>query len=580
MTSKRVLSSVVAITGLLGACSIVPRPLETGALGILAVDLQSRVAGHQDEISGAITFYEAMARALKYNLDYRVEMMQADLRTAELQHASLEMLPRVVANSSYVGRSDELSTGHLDIPSGIEVPPTTTSQDRVKAVGDFTFSWNVLDFALSYVRARQAADKVLIAEEANRKVIQRILEDTRTAYWRALSAEALLKKVEVLEARAQKAIGNARSLNRSGDLAPTAALSYERELVTIKQTMQRLARELNLARAQLAALMDVPPGTPFKLSESEGDLKPTMLGLSVPEMISEALFNRPELRDFAYQQRINEAEAYAAFLELLPGAQLFASENFDSNHYLLHGKWLSIGVTAAQNLIRVFQLPARRRAIAERDEVLDAQMLAMTMAIMTQVHVSRTRYRHFAAELATATEYHEVQQKLLAHMKAQAEADTLGEQTLMREEMNALVAQLRRDVAFVNLQNAAANVFVSMGLDLQAREIDLTLNVTDLTARLRAVWADRGAVSQRSKYILDLEAAKAEAARLQAEAARHARLEAEARAREEAREREADAARRRDPGGSIKDHLPGGLNDDLRVPRDERGAPKPYTGVK
>ena len=47
-------------------------------------------------------------------------------------------------------------------------------------------SWNLLDFGVSYYRARQQADQVLIAEERKRKVVQNILADTRNAYWRAL----------------------------------------------------------------------------------------------------------------------------------------------------------------------------------------------------------------------------------------------------------------------------------------------------------------------------------------------------------------------------------------------------------
>ncbi len=562
-------------------CAVDLKPLKEAELIAFASERVVHVTADQQPIGGPISLYEAMARALKYNLDYRVEMMQSDLRNRELHLASTEMLPRTVATATQSTRNNYLALGHLDLPTNTLLPPTTTSQETSQIVGDITFSWNILDFALSYVRARQSADKYLVAEEAKRKAIQGIIEDTRTAYWRSVSAERMLGRIKAMEGRAQKAITEARGLQNSGDLAPTAALTFERELVQIKHASRLLVGELDVARGQLAALINVAPGVHFTLAGGKGELRPVMLELTGQEMIAEALFNRPELRDIAYRRRINEAELIAAFLELLPGAQLFVSENGSTNEFLLNNQWLSVGVTAAENLLKVFQLPAKRRVIEAQDEVLDTRQLATTMVIMTQVYVSRIRYQHFAKGVATANEYFEVQTKLLDELRAQAAADSIGEQTLIREEMNALLAELKRDIAFANLQNAAANVFVSMGLDLQANEIKHSMTVKELASHLQSAWADRAAVSPRGKYMMELAAAKAEEKRHQEEAARQARLEAALKARQEEIAREAERAASRggslkDSGGILKDYGGGSLKDS---PANTRQS-KPYTGVK
>ena len=140
--------------------------------------------------------------------------------------------------------------------------------------------------------------------------------------------------------------------------------------------------------------------------------------------------------------------------------------------------------------------------------------------------------------------------------------------------MNALLAELKRDIAYANVQNAAANVFVSMGLDLQTNEIKHSLDVKELAAYLKTAWADRAAVSPRGRYLMELEAARAEAKRLEEEAARQARLEAALRARQDAIARENDLAAR--SGGSLKDGSYRSLKDDAPVTK----ASKPYTGVK
>jgi hypothetical protein len=135
--------------------------------------------------------------------------------------------------------------------------------------------------------------------------------------------------------------------------------------------------------------------------------------------------------------------------------------------------------------------------------VLDQKSLAATMVVLTQVHVSRIRYRHFVEELDTAQRYTAVQAKLVGQIRAQVKAGVLGEQTLIREEMNALLAEVRRDIAFTNVQNAAANIFVSMGLDLQANEINHGLGVKALAAHLKAAHSNRIELSDRAKYLLE-----------------------------------------------------------------------------
>jgi outer membrane protein TolC len=437
----------------------------------------------------------------------------------------------------------------LDIPTGIEVgpgggyyAPNLVSQEKAYNDGDITFSWNILDFALSYVRARQAADTYLIALETKRKTIQHIIEDTRTAYWRAVSCERLTKKLARIERRVKTAIVNARATGSSGAESPLTALTYERELVKIRQTAENIQHELSLARAQLAALIDLAPGTAFTLVDDNISTPEVILGMDAGEMVAEAIFNRPEIREVAYQGRINEAEVVAAWLEILPGLKIYGADAFNDNHFLLHNNWASWGLAASENLLKVVRLPAKRAAIEAEGDVLKQKALAVTMVVMTQVHVSRIRYRHYLEELATAKDYLKAQTELVRQLRAQATADLIGEQTLIREEMNELVGEVQRDIAHGNVQNAASNLLVSMGLDVQARDVDLALDVRTLSAHLRAVFADRVALSDRAKYFAELERQREEARRKAADEERRRREEA-ARIAAEAQRAKAEQAK-------------------------------------
>jgi hypothetical protein len=54
-----------------------------------------------------------------------------------------------------------------------------TSDERNSVSADLSLSWNVLDFRLSHIRAKQAAHDVLIADEERRRVADRIMQNVR-----------------------------------------------------------------------------------------------------------------------------------------------------------------------------------------------------------------------------------------------------------------------------------------------------------------------------------------------------------------------------------------------------------------
>jgi outer membrane protein TolC len=209
-------------------------------------------------------------------------------------------------------------------------------------------------------------------------------------------------------------------------------------------------------------------------------------------MIQTAVYNRPELREVEYKKRINVREADAALLEMLPGIQIYAGSNADSNDFLLHNDWVNWGAKASWNLLKIFSYRDRKDLIERQDDMLGQRSLALTMAVMTQVHVSRIRFLHEQKELRTAAEYRDVQRRLLEQMRAEHAADRISKQTLIREEMNTLVAEAKYDMAYAMLQNAYANLFSSMGLDPYAWEVNRDQDVASLSASLKQLWFERG----------------------------------------------------------------------------------------
>ena len=316
-----------------------------------------------------------------------------------------------------------------------------------------------------------------------------MIEDVRTAYWRALSSQRLLGKLSSLERQVVSALKDSSAQSRNNEVDPVTALTYQRELLQIKREIQILEGDLKVAKTQLGSLMNLKPGTKYTLVDPKHHIPHMTVATS--DLIEVAYLKRPEMRELIYEVQINERELEASFLELLPGIQLFAGADSNSNELLFNSDWLSAGVRASWNLLKLFQQPKRKKLIGSQDELLKRRGLALALAIATQVHVSKVRFIHAQREYATASEYLSVQRRLLNKISDSAAVERASRQTLIRERMNTLVAQVRRDVAYANVQNTYANIFAGIGMDTFSSYEHSRLPLSELTSKVREVWQGR-----------------------------------------------------------------------------------------
>ncbi len=486
---------IVMSTGLAG-CAISPKPLTELQISDAVDDVRVRVVSAQEPLNGPVSLYEAMARALKYNLDKEVEVMDILLREQQLRVAHHSMLPELVAEAGYADRTNYSGGSSVQILGprtlGQESLTASTSSERDVRTANLKFSWHILDFGLSFVRARQSADRVLIADEKRRKVVNNVVEGVRAAYWRAVSATRLRRGIGRLGRRVERALADTRALATHGVSSPLKALTYERELVEIQREIRRLDGDLSSSKAQLAALINVDPGKPLRVKVPSVMRQPRFVGMDAEEMVMTALSNRSELRDVMYQERINAREAEAAILEMLPGISLDAAPNWNSNKFLFNNNWVTWGAQTTWNLIKVFSYPQRRAVIEAREDWLDAQVLAVTMAIMTQVQVARARLIHARRRHSAAQHYKDVQSRILDQIQTAFDAGKVSEQTAIREEMNTLVATVKLDLAYAELQGAFAALYASMGLAPYADLDHRHSRVDELRDILRASWRELG----------------------------------------------------------------------------------------
>ena len=487
---KHLLITTVMGMGLIG-CTTVPTPIPKAEVSLQATAMRAAITSQQEPVVQSISLYEAMARSLKYNLDHRVAMMELDLSKADYDVSRYDLLPKVVASGGYYGRSNEAGSSSLSLLSGRESLEPSTSTERDVFSGDLTATWDVLDFGLSKIRSSQLADEAMIYEERRRKAVIQIMEDIHRAYWRAVSFDRLNNRLVALEGDVKEAFSQSRQLYASRRTAPMPALSYQRELNDIQGQAQRMSRDLKLAKMELASLMGLAPDQQFTLQMPSNQSQPTRLAMSYSDMIDLALRQRPEVRETLYARRIGEKEMKKAVLEALPSIEGFAGLDVSSNDFLFNKNWADYGARASWNVMKVFTIGKRKRKAKARMLVEEQKGLAAAMAVMTQVGVARASYESLMNEYETAKIGADVQGDILGQVEALSQASSASRQTLVRERMNAIISEARRDGAHAEMKEAAAHIYTAMGYDPYGVDIRGDEDIATIAKSLEALWVNR-----------------------------------------------------------------------------------------
>lgn len=454
--------SLLALT--ISGCAVTSQPMERSASEARAQsDLQSMFAD-QEPLSAPLTLHEAMARAVKYNLEARLKVMEEALAQRQVDLASFDMLPRMAMSAGYAGRNNISASSSQSIETGTQSLEPSTSQDRDRGVADLTMVWNVLDFGVSYVSAKQQGDQRLIVQERRRKVVHTIIQDVRSAYWRAQAAERLLTQIDQLMARVAEARDNSQRLSQQRIGDPVQALGYQRALIEATRQLEEQRRALSLAKTELATLINLPLGTELTLAASD-DYQVPELKVEWARLEQEALANRPELREQDYQARISAAETRKAMLRLLPGLEFSAGGHYDSNSFLVNQSWADYGVKVTWNLFNVLSAPAAINVAKAGQEVADARRQAMSIAVLAQLHVAHANFREAQRQFMTSQQLAELDGEIAGQLRNRHQAQSIGELELIQAELNALQADLRRDLAYAELRNSYGQLFASVGLD-------------------------------------------------------------------------------------------------------------------
>ncbi|WP_229426050.1 TolC family protein [Pseudoduganella violacea] len=454
------LAAALALSG----CAVTPAPLtEAERQATLGADRQAMVGG-QAALAGPVSLQEAMARALKYNLDFRVKLMEEALAQRQLDLSRLDMLPKLAAGAGFTARSRDLASSSQNAATGTQSLVPSVSTEKQAHTADLSLSWNVLDFGVSYYNAQQQSDRVLILQQRQRKVAQQLMQQVREVWWQAVGAQQLQGRIDALLQEAEAGLADARQVEQQKLRSPLEALTYRRQLLDVIRQMGIIRNNLAQAKPRLAALMNLPAGQDFQVAVPAGMPVPT-LGLNLERMEEMALLNRPELGEARYLERIGALETRKAVAKLLPGLEFSVGQRYDSNKFLVNHSWSDAGLRVSWNLLNLFNAASIKGSAQAQLDLAKAQRLAVSMAVLTQVHVAYLDLQGRSRQFALERELSEVEQGIFEQNRNASASGAQGRLPAILADANAVFSSLRLYQSYGDVQNAYGQLGASLGID-------------------------------------------------------------------------------------------------------------------
>jgi len=468
---------------LLGGCaSVQQRPLNSDH--VLADGLSEvKKLGHEIEpLSGPLTLEEAIARAIKYNLDRRVKLMEESVARGQWDAGQFDLLPKLVASAGYHDRSNDLITKSKDSVTG--VPSLTNpyiSSDRNATVVDLGFTWSLLDFGQSYYAERVSSERLLIAGERRRKALHLLMQDVRSAFWRAASAQKLQQTVQRTLAEGEDALSLARQAEAERLRNPLDSLRYQRQLLENLRLLESVEQELSSARVELASLTRLPLGQEIAVVEPTEEMSLWWQEVPVEKMEQVALVHNADLRESVHNIRIAADEARRGLLRLFPNLTFTYGIHQSNDSYLINQNWNDAGLQLSFNLFSLLGRSAQEKLGDAGIELAKQQRLATTMGVLAQVHLARQQLGNVHRQYVRADNIWKVDQAISEQVANREQAQTQTKLDRIANNTSAILSELRRYQALATLQAAASRLQATLGVE-PAIDASSDVQVSELAA--------------------------------------------------------------------------------------------------
>ena len=499
------LSKIGRLAGIcivLAGCAMNPQPLSKDDVSSALAEDEELIQQFREPLTHPIGLHEVMSRAVLNNLEHRVARMEQAVSLGSFELARYDMLPRMDASYGHRSRSRLNASTSISVATGRQSLEPSTSSEKDREMGDFSASWNLLDFGVSYFQAKQSADRYLISREARRRVLSNLLQQARMLYWRAWAAEKTRDRVQQVLEQARQAYGEVAQVidNRQyTNILPN--LRLKRRVFDLISELEALSEELNAAHIELAQVINVPTTTRIQLMGAESGTEPVNIdALPLLPLLDDdpiqleitALYNSTELAEQIYSVRITQAETRKALLRLLPGVEISYDYGHDSNKYLVNNTWNEVGAEVSWNLLN---LATSKQVLKNTDlyeELARQRRMAVNMAVVTKLNLAVYQYGISRRRLEQAREVKLIDSEIAMHTTHAALSSAASKVESVVTEAASLHTDLSLLQAYASAQSAYGAVLVALGLNpVPETYLDLELGeLTNLIAVYEQAWGE------------------------------------------------------------------------------------------
>lgn len=437
---KKIICVLGACTGLLASCSTTTSQQQVVEAPVMSayysdwdravradVDMQNMYIGTPSKITRPIDMYMAMALALKYNYTRRLATYQENLIKGNINPAAL---PTMAENLGY---------------------DTASNSSTIPA--DLKMSWNLLDLSSLYYQNNLSSPDIA-AQEQSRKVVNNILQETRSLYWKALAAQRLIPVIDDMNEYLVRVVDelNARSneMLKEGKSPSTNLLLKKRKYLESIKQLSDLRRKLDTAQAEFAGLLGFYPSTEIKLAGAEyGNFTIPSMRAKIQQLEWLALTNRPELRAF---DQISSKEEFELVIKDFDDVDN-SDYRQDPNYY--NRKWTKESNDLSMNVFEEIRQPgySTYNSLARQ---------RMTNIILNQVYLSWAMYQsaveNYLLNMSVATTSEDIAEDITDKEGSNKAISHLESAQAIIDEANAFLA-------YIDVQEAMGKLYASVGMD-------------------------------------------------------------------------------------------------------------------
>ena len=418
------------------------------------VDMQNMYIGTPSKITKPIDMYMAMALALKYNFTRRLATYQENLVKSNITPTSL---PNMIED-----------LGYENISNSVGIP------------ADLKMSWNLLDLSSLYYQNGTLSQDIAMTEQG-RKVINNILLEARSLYWKALVAQRMLPVIDNMNEYLVRVVDelNAREneLISDGKKPSTNLLLKKRKYLESIRELADLRRKLDTAQTEFVGLLGFFPSTEIKLAGAEyGNFKVPSMRAKLQQLEWIALTNRPELRVFDAITSKEELELVVKDFENIDNTDY----NQDPNYY--NKKWSKESRSLSMSVFEDIRYQGT-------DTYNSLARQRVTNIVINQVYLSWAMYQsaieNYYLTMGVATTSEDIAEDITDKEGANKAVSHL-------ESARAIIDEANASLAYVDVQEAIGRLYTSIGVD-PINSGMLSENPSDIAIQIRETldkWRD------------------------------------------------------------------------------------------